>query len=91
MVEAFGDELMLASALREVAPPVMRTRRLRIWRGLSIPEGEAADEASFGLAWTCNRDIACWFAFRFCFDERRAFVFETVVSPDQIITTWSGR
>jgi hypothetical protein len=89
-VEAFGTADDFADALCKVAPPIKRQRRIRVWRGVKVRDASPAD-AAIGLSWTRNRDIACWFATRREVTGVRAFVFETVLEPEQIIVFYNGR
>jgi hypothetical protein len=92
MHEAFGDQLKLADALRDTAPPITRKKRLRVWRGIFVDKGDPSD-AVIGLSWTRNRDVACWFAMRWhgCNPALRPFVFEMVAEPAEIIAFHNGR
>jgi hypothetical protein len=58
VISAFGLEEALAAALRDVSPPSKRKKPVRAWRGINNIRG------AFGLSWTTDRDIACWFAMR---------------------------
>jgi hypothetical protein len=92
MHKAFGGLLRLADALRDVAPPITRTKRLRVWRGIIVDKGNPSD-AVIGLSWTRNRDVACWFAMRWHGRNPalRPFVFEMIVEPPEIIAFHNGR
>jgi hypothetical protein len=58
MHKAFdNDPLRLADSLRDVAPPLTRKKRLRVWRGIIVDKGDPS-EAVFGLSWTRDRDVA---------------------------------
>ena len=88
-----GDSRRLAEMLNDVCPPVRRSRRLRIWRGVSIREGGPSD-AALGLSWTTDRDVACWFAMRWYMcgvGDQRPFVFEAFIEPTAIVALWNGR
>ena len=55
--------IALASALREVAPPLKRERPLRVWRGILVHDTDHNPaSAAIGLSWSTSFDIACWFA-----------------------------
>ena len=58
LISAFGSEEELAAALRDVSPPSKRKKPVRAWRGINNIKG------AFGMSWTTDRDIACWFAMR---------------------------
>lgn len=58
VISAFGSEKKLAAALRNVSPPSKRKKPVRAWRGINNIKG------AFGMSWTTDRDIACWFAMR---------------------------
>jgi hypothetical protein len=92
MHKAFGDLLKLADALRDVAPPITRKKRLRVWRGIIVDKGDPSD-AVIGLSWTRNRDVACWFAMRWhgWNPVLRPFVFEMVAERAEIIAFHNGR
>ena len=56
-----------------------------MWRGVNRVED------ALGLAWTTDRDVACWFAMRFFERYQTAFVFTCLLSPDNIVTECNGR
>jgi hypothetical protein len=96
-IDAFGSQEEFASALREVAPVTRRPRRraMRCWRGIAVETANPVD-AAFGVSWTTNRDVACWFAFQFVGrpDEQpdlRPFVFRCDIDPDAILVVHNDR
>jgi hypothetical protein len=88
-VHAFGSIEAFAAALRGVALPITRTKRLRASRGIIVDHADPA-EAAVGLSWTRDRDLACWYATRRGRDAH-PFVFETLIEPSDIVTFWNGR
>jgi hypothetical protein len=92
MHKAFDGMWWLADALRDVAPPITRKKRLRVWRGIIVDQGDPS-EAVFGLSWTRDRDVACWFAMRWHSIKPawRPFVFEMIVDPPEIIAFHNAR
>ena len=90
VIAAFGYSFL--AALREVAPPVTRSRRLRLWRGLQLPADGGCDEFdALGVSWTRCRDVACWFAMQFDFPNTRPVVLEALLDPNCIVAFWNGR
>jgi hypothetical protein len=85
VLAAFGDEQGFADALRTVAKPFRRKRPVRAWRGVSSPQ------AAYGISWTTDRDVACWFAMRFRDCHSSPLVFVADISPDFIITEHNER
>lgn len=88
---AFGSQDAFASALLDVAPAPRRPRKqtMRCWRGVAVKTDAAA--AAFGVSWTRNRDIACWFAFRFALLNLRPFVFRCDIDPGAIVALHNDR
>jgi hypothetical protein len=80
---SFGSETDFLMALRDVAPPIARTERLQVWRGVN---GVGAID---GLSWTKDRDIACWFATRF--SPVMPLVFVTHLEPEAVVVEYNGR
>jgi hypothetical protein len=74
IISEFG-ELEFVEALRQVSPPSKRSEPIRAWRL----------EAVYGISWTTDRDIACWFAMRHYEQHQDPFVFFCDLSPDEII------
>jgi hypothetical protein len=85
VLSAFGDEHAFASALRTVAPPFRRKRPLWAWRGVSSPQ------AAYGISWTTDRDVACWFAMRFRECHNSPLVFVANMPSHVIITEHKAR
>jgi hypothetical protein len=85
VITAFGGGSEFAQALRTVSPPSKRKRLVRAWRGVS----DLA--AAYGLAWTTDRDTACWFAMRHYERHQTPFVFFCDLSPDVIVAEHKGR
>jgi hypothetical protein len=85
VLAAFDDEQVFADALRKVAKPFRRKRPVRAWRGVSSPH------AAYGISWTTDRDVACWFAMRFRDCHSSPLVFVADISPDFIITEHNER
>jgi hypothetical protein len=65
---------------------------MRCWRGIAVEKANPVD-AAFGVSWTRNRDVACWFAFRFvdALPKLRPFVFRCDVDPDAITVLHNDR
>lgn len=53
--------------------------RVRVWRGSAAVTQR---QASMGISWTLNRDVACWFALRF--DAPKPIVLTAEISRAQI-------
>ena len=53
-----------------------------IYRGVA---GIDTRSACKGISWTTSRDVACWFALRAAYGNRRPLVIATVVQPENII------
>jgi hypothetical protein len=90
VLSAFGGPQAFANALRKVAKPSGRKRPVRGWRGVSSPH------AAYGISWTTDRDVACWFAMRFrdhrFRDHHRSpLVFVADIPPALIITEHDER
>ena len=91
--EAFGSVDALASALREVAPPLTLDRPLKVWRGGIIPRDVHPAQVAAGLSWTTSLDVACWFAVgapRLRFPADRPVVFALEATADEIIALHHG-
>jgi hypothetical protein len=87
LISAFGSQEELADALRSVSPPSKRKKPVRAWRGVDNVEG------AFGMSWTTNRDIACWFAMRrFAYGPRPTpCVLVCDLDPAAIVAEHNGR
>jgi hypothetical protein len=85
VLSAFGDPQAFANALRKVAEPSGRNRPVRAWRGVSSPH------AAYGISWTTDRDVACWFAMRFRDHHRSPMVFVADIPPALIIAEHDER
>jgi hypothetical protein len=83
LISAFGSEEELAAALRDVSPPSKRKKPVRAWRGINDIKG------AFGMSWTADRDIACWFAMRWNRPTPSVLVCE--LDPQAIVTEDNGR
>ena len=53
---------------------------LQVWRGTV---GIKPEEASKGYSWTCNRDVACWFATRY--DANESQVITATIRREEIV------
>ena len=86
LVSAFGSVGSFISALREVAP-ARRTRRqpIRAWRG-----GNSL-AAAYGISWTTDRDIACWFSMYSSQGNGTPFVFYCDLAPVSVVAEYNGR
>jgi hypothetical protein len=82
---AFGGEAEFVQALREVARPSQRKRPVRAWRGVRNLDG------AYGVSWTTERDIACWFSMLYYERHQTPFVFFCDLRPDDIVVEHSGR
>jgi hypothetical protein len=78
VIAAFGDSEFV-DALRQVSPPSNRKEPVRAWRGFAGLEGV------YGVSWTTDRDIACWFAMRHYEHHQNPFVFFCDLVPGEII------
>jgi hypothetical protein len=85
VLSAFGDPQAFANALRKVAQPSGRNKPVRAWRGVSSPH------AAYGISWTTDRDVACWFAMRFRDHRRSPLVFVADIPPALIIAEHDER
>jgi hypothetical protein len=93
LCEAFRTIDDLASALREVAPPLKLEQPLKVWRGIMVRDNPA--EAAIGLSWSTSLDVACWFATAGIArmteqDGVHPFVFALTATADEIITLHAG-
>lgn len=91
--EAFGSVDALASALRDVAPPLTLDRPLKVWRGGIVQRDVPAAQVAAGLSWTTSLDVACWFAVgapRLLFASDRPVVFALEATADEIIALHHG-
>jgi hypothetical protein len=83
VVSAFGAETALAAALRDVGPGSTGQRSIRVYRGTDHVSG------AFGLSWTIDRNVACWFA---CRSPRNTpLVFTCELYPDDIVARHNKR
>jgi hypothetical protein len=78
-----------------VAPEITRKRRLTVYRGIALPQGDPG-ELACGVSWTRSRDIACWFATQYHtrngnFSGVRPVVLRAVVEPWEIVAFYNGR
>jgi len=55
---------------------------VRVWRGTNYL---TVKQASKGISWTTDRDVACWFAMRFAGVHARPLVLSTFVPKDSIL------
>jgi hypothetical protein len=85
LISAFGSEEELAAALRDVSPPSKRKKPVRAWRGINNIRG------AFGMSWTTDRDIACWFAMRRFVRKSKPSVLVCDLYPQAIVAEYNGR
>jgi hypothetical protein len=85
LIDAFGSEEELAAALRDVSPPSKRKKPVKAWRGIKNIEG------AFGMSWTTDRDIACWFAMRGFEHRPTPSVLVCDLYPHVIVAEHNGR
>lgn len=85
LISAFGSEEELAAALRDVSAPSRRKKPVRAWRGINNTRG------AFGMSWTTDRDIACWFAMRYLEHRPTPSVLVCDLYPEAIVTEHNGR
>jgi hypothetical protein len=78
VISEFGDSGFV-EALRRVSPASERKDPVRAWRGV------ASLDAAYGISWTTDRDIACWFAMRYYEHHQNPFVFFCDLSPSDIV------
>jgi hypothetical protein len=85
LISAFGSEEELAAALRDVSPPSKRKKPVRAWRGINNIKG------AFGMSWTTDRDVACWFAMRWFEHRPTPAVLVCDLYPQAIVAEHNGR
>jgi hypothetical protein len=80
---AFGSDVAVAAAIRELNPAPKGKAPVIAWRGTDRIDG------SLGLSWTTKRCVACWFAIRSA--ANTPFVFRYLFHPDDIVARYNGR